>query len=102
MRNQCHKTPQVTPPARTWRIWAGERRAPAEAGDSWAGLHVAGREATLKDCGVGVARPQGHSWAPHPSIGTRVNVGTLRRRPPAKWWWQARRRLRAPEGAEPA
>ena len=38
---------------------------------------VAGREATLKACGVGVARLQGHSWAPTPSKGSRVNVGTI-------------------------
>ena len=35
------------------------------------------REATLNGCGVGVARPQGQSWAPNSSIGSRVNVGTL-------------------------
>ncbi len=40
-------------------------------------VDVAGREATLKVCGVGVAKPQGHSWAPHPSSGPRVNVGTI-------------------------
>ena len=38
---------------------------------------VAGLEATMKGCGVVVARPQGHSWAPHPSSGSRVNVGTI-------------------------
>jgi hypothetical protein len=32
----------------------------------------------VKACGVAVARPQGHSWAPHPSNGSRVNVGTTR------------------------
>ena len=39
-------------------------------------VDVAGREATRKVCGVLVAKPQGHSWAPHPSIGSGVNVGT--------------------------
>ncbi len=39
-------------------------------------VNVAGREATLKGCGVGVAMPQGHSWAAHPSNGSTVNVGT--------------------------
>ena len=38
---------------------------------------VAGREATPKACGVGVAMLQGHSWAPTPSKGSRVNVGTI-------------------------
>jgi hypothetical protein len=39
-------------------------------------VDVAGREATPNACGVGVAKPQGHSWAPRPSNGPRVNVGT--------------------------
>lgn len=30
----------------------------------------------MKDCGVAVARLQGHSWAPPPSKGSGVNVGT--------------------------
>ena len=38
---------------------------------------VAGREAMVKACGVTVARLQGHSWAPTPSIGSAVNVGTI-------------------------
>ena len=38
---------------------------------------VADREATVKACGVAVARLQGHSWAPTPSKGSRVNVGTI-------------------------
>jgi RNA-directed DNA polymerase len=37
--------------------------------------HVAGREATVKACGVAVAMLQGHSWTPTPSNGWRVNVG---------------------------
>ena len=40
-------------------------------------VDVAGREATVKVCGVTVAKSQGHSWAPHPSNGPRVNVGTI-------------------------
>ena len=39
-------------------------------------VDVAGWEATGKACGVVVAKLQGHSWAPTPSIGSRVNVGT--------------------------
>lgn len=38
---------------------------------------VAGREATAKACGVAVAMLQGHSWAPTPSNGSMVNVGTI-------------------------
>jgi hypothetical protein len=33
-------------------------------------------EAMVKDCGVAMAKLQGHSWAPTPSRGSRVNVGT--------------------------
>gem|GEM_PF-4918983 len=39
-------------------------------------------EATVKVCGVAVAIPQGHSWAPPLSNGTTVNVGTLPVAPP--------------------
>ena len=53
--------------ARTRRIGAGNSRAG----------HVAGREATVNACGVVVAMPQGHSWAPTPSNGSGVNVGTI-------------------------
>ena len=45
-------------------------------GTLWSG-HVAGREATSKACGVGVAMLQGHSWAPTPLNGWRMNVGTI-------------------------
>jgi len=31
----------------------------------------------VKVCGVAVAKLQGHSWAPTPSKGSRVNVGTI-------------------------
>lgn len=44
-------------------------------------VEVVGREATLNACGVGVARPQGQSRAPHPSIDPTVNVGTVRMSP---------------------
>ena len=45
-------------------------------GTPWSG-HVADGEATVKGCGVVVARLQGHSWTPTPSKGSRVNVGTI-------------------------
>ena len=38
---------------------------------------VAGREAAVKACGVAAAMLQGHSWAPTPSSGSMVNVGTI-------------------------
>jgi hypothetical protein len=34
-------------------------------------VNVAGREATVKVCGVAVAMSQGHSWAPSSSIGSQ-------------------------------
>ena len=40
-------------------------------------LFFVGKEATGKVCGVPVARLQGNSWAPTPSIGCVVNVGTV-------------------------
>ena len=79
MRNQRLNAPQAIPPARTWRIWAGQRRAPARlvGGELLGRVNVAGREATVKVCGVAVAMLQGHSWAPPPSNGSGVNVGTI-------------------------
>ena len=35
----------------------------------------------MKACGVVVAKQQGHSWAPTPSSGSRVNVGTISKAP---------------------
>src|SRR3954468_1938424 len=40
------------------------------------GPGLAGSKATMKCCGVVVARPPGNSWAPIPSNGQVVNVGT--------------------------
>ena len=34
-------------------------------------------EATMKNCGVVVAKPQGQNWTPNSTIGSRVNVGTI-------------------------
>ena len=56
----------------------GDRIAPATP----VSIKIAGREATVKVCGVAVAMPQGHSWAPPLSIGTTVNVGTHPVAPP--------------------
>ena len=51
---------------------------------------VAGPEATVKACGVAVAKVQGHNWTPIPSKGSWVNVGTVAVSPllvshPAAW-----------------
>lgn len=43
--------------------------APAVSGATPKLVRRAGGEATRKACGVLVARLQGNSWAPHPSIG---------------------------------
>ena len=60
----------------------GAHRAAAGCRVTPGPVNVAGREATPKVCGVGVARPQGHSRAPRPSIDLVANVGTART-PPA-------------------
>jgi hypothetical protein len=39
-------------------------------------VRVAGRETMVNACGVTVVMLQGHSWAPNPLNGSRVNVGT--------------------------
>src|SRR5690349_15159683 len=50
-------------------------------GDFGSVLGLAGSKATVKVCGVVVARLQGKSWAPIPSSGHVVNVGTTPRSP---------------------
>jgi hypothetical protein len=49
--------------------WAATRTPILVGGTFWP-VDVAGREATLNACGVGVARSQGHSWAPRLSNGS--------------------------------
>jgi hypothetical protein len=67
------------------------------------GFMSPGGEATVNACGVTVAMSQGHSWTPTPSIGARVNVGTLRVVPPFRparaAGGKARRRL-MPSGGD--
>ena len=67
----------------------GSGAHPARARGTPQPVDVAGREATVNACGVAVAMPQGHSWAPTPSNGSRVNVGTIPAVPsprPAACW----------------
>lgn len=45
-------------------------------------VDVAGTEATVKVCGVTVAMPQGHSWAPHRPNGRQRTWEPAQRRPP--------------------
>ena len=63
-----------------------------------------GGEATVNACGVAVAMLSGDSWAPHSSIGCRVNVGTdpgrLSDRASSPVEGKVRRRPRTWEGTE--
>ena len=56
--------------------WAAVRTR-TSCGELLSRFNVAGPEATVNDCGLAVAMPQGHSWAAHPSNGQTVNVGTI-------------------------
>ena len=56
--------------------WAAARTSALAEGTPWP-VDVADWEATVNACGVAVAMLQGHSWAPTPSKGSRVNVGTI-------------------------
>jgi hypothetical protein len=87
--------PHVRNRLETWRIWAGQQCTPSVlmAGATPKPVRWAGGEATRNACGVLVARLQGNSWAPHPSIGRWVNVGTIRGRLPRRPAWAAAGRL---------
>ncbi len=79
-RNQWPKAPQEKSTdsnlADSGRV--ASRTLTASAGRGTPGLgDVAGREATVKACGVAVAKMLGHNWVPIPSKGSRVNVGTI-------------------------
>ena len=82
-RNQCQTSLKSTTSSNlTDPGWAAVRTGTGMVLETPAPVNVAGREATGKDCGVAVAIPQGHSWAPPLSNGTTVNVGTLPAAPP--------------------
>ena len=79
MRNQRLNAPQETLQLESGRSGLVSNAYPH--GDvaretPWLG-DVASREATVNACGVAVAMLQGHSWAPTPSNGSTVNVGTI-------------------------
>ena len=82
--NQCSKASQerTTSSNLTDLGWVATRTRIA-CGQLLRLVNVADREATLKVCGVGVARLQGHSWAPTPLNGPGVNVGTISEVPSA-------------------
>ena len=76
--NQRWKAPQVRPTSSnlTDMGWVAVRTGALAPGTPRR-VDVTRPEATVKACGVAVAKQQGHSWAPTPSIGSRVNVGTI-------------------------
>ncbi len=43
----------------------------AIAGGTFGSIDVVEREAVVKDCGVAMAKLQGHSWAPHLANGEK-------------------------------
>ena len=78
MRNQRLNASQETHQLEPDGSGLGSNAHPREIvrGTPWL-VRLAGREATVNACGVAVAMLQGHSWAPTPSKGSGVNVGTI-------------------------
>jgi hypothetical protein len=79
VRNQRFNAPQAIrqlKPGRSGLVSSAHPRGDAVRGTPWL-VDVAGREATVNACGVAVAMLQGQSWAPTPSNGSTVNVGTI-------------------------
>jgi hypothetical protein len=79
VRNQRLNAPQETlqlKPGRSGLVSSAHLHGDAVRGTPWP-VDVAGREATVNACGVVVVMLQGHSWAPTPSNGSMVNVGTI-------------------------
>jgi hypothetical protein len=79
VRNQRLKAPQSNTTSSNLADlgWAAARTRPMRVGELLGPVDVAGREATMKVCGVVVAMRQGHSWAPPWTSGHAVNVGTV-------------------------
>ena len=77
MRNQRQNASQETHQLEPDGFGLGCDAHPPGGGELLGRKNVADREATVKACGVVVAMSQGHSWAPTPSIGSGVNVGTI-------------------------
>jgi hypothetical protein len=84
VRNQRLKASQVNPTSSNLTDvgWAAVRTRAGGLGELYDRFHVAGPEATVNACGVAVAMPQGHSWTPPLSNGSKVNVGTIPTVPP--------------------
>ncbi len=62
--------------------WVAARTYDHVAWGTLGPVDVAGREASGKACGVPEAKLLGHSWAPNPSNGRVVNMGTNPSLPP--------------------
>jgi hypothetical protein len=79
VRNQRLKAPQSTHQLESGGSGLGCNAQPGgvAVGRTPGSGEVAGREATVKVCGVAVAMLQGHSWVPIPPNGSAVNVGTV-------------------------
>ena len=69
-RNQRPNAPQeqTTSSNLTDLGWAAARIRALAWRTPWL-VNVVGREATVKACGVAVAKLQGHSWSPNPTNG---------------------------------
>ena len=104
MRNQRLNASQVNPTGSNLadRGHAAVRTLVLGRGELLDGFMSLVGEAMVNACGVTMAMPQGHSWAPNPSIGSRVNVGTIpvvpSRCPARAVGGKARRRPMSPGG----
>ena len=83
VRNQHLKAPQerTTSSNLADMGWVAVR-IPVLAGRTLLAVDVAAREAMEKACGVSMAKPLGHSWAPSLWNAAKVNVGTTPVVPP--------------------
>ena len=71
VRNQRQNAPQEqTTSSNLADVGWVAARTRKDGGELPGWLMTSAQEATSKDCGVGVARPQGQSWAPNSSIGS--------------------------------
>lgn len=77
VRNQHLKAPQERPTSSNLADmgWVAVRIS-ASAGRTLLSVDVAEREAMVNACGVTMAKPLGHSWAPSLWNAAKVNVGT--------------------------
>jgi hypothetical protein len=71
-RNQRCKAPQEVHQLKPggYGLVCGAHPSLITGGELLGRSSIAGREATVKDCGVAVAMLLGQSWPPHPLIGS--------------------------------